>query len=350
MLLYLPFLLAARFVIAFSLNSQQKTQKTPLPLTAAIGMCLGVLLTILPARGWSKYLLSILGILILCWVTVKLMPRATFTENAPRKRVLAGMFFLTAAYYSTNELITLTAHDLYNANAAQLGWIQLAGGLGWAVMGLICGMKPATTAKIYRLRAGIGVGTIILSSVAAALMILGPSLVSSHMMISGNIASNISGNISDNISSNMIIFCLILWAVCGLGMGITYVDTLNIFFEEPLVDDHISIEEIFSASVMVESLSNATFVPLITSLVSIAFQRAASKGSTVPGQANSGHAIIGMGFSSGSFLYGLAWVLIVFLALVAWIYLHQSGPKASVPVNSSGSYASDDWSDSHHSG
>ncbi|MBE6484955.1 MAG: MFS transporter, partial [Actinomycetaceae bacterium] len=55
---------------------------------------------------------------------------------------------------------------------------------------------------------------------------------------------------------------LILWAVCGLGMGATYVDTLSIFFDEPAVDDDISMEQIAGASVMVESLSQAMFVPL----------------------------------------------------------------------------------------
>lgn len=252
MLLYLPFLLIARFIVAANLRSRQKTKKAPLPFSAALGAGLGIFLTIVPLQGIGKYLLGLLGLAILGWVTVYLMPAGTFWQAAPRKRALAGMFFLTASYFSANELVTLTAHDLFHANSAQLGWIELAGGLGWAVMGLLCGLKPASTARVYRLRAGIGVGVLALCGLLTVGLVLS-SLPAAQARIA--------------------VICL--WTACGIGMGITYIDTMNVFFEEPEVDDSITIEQMASASVMVESLSSAIFIPLTTSLAAFAFQKKA---------------------------------------------------------------------------
>lgn len=65
MLLYLPFLLIARFIVAANLRSRQKTKKAPLPFSAALGAGLGIFLTIVPLQGIGKYLLGLLGLAIL---------------------------------------------------------------------------------------------------------------------------------------------------------------------------------------------------------------------------------------------------------------------------------------------
>lgn len=176
-----------------------------------------------------------------------------------------------------------------------MGWIELAGGLGWAVMGLLCGLKPASTARVYRLRAGIGVGVLALCGLLTVGLVLS-SLPAAQARIA--------------------VICL--WTACGIGMGITYIDTMNVFFEEPEVDDSITIEQMASASVMVESLSSAIFIPLTTSLAAFAFQK------KVVGQVGQPPHVA----HSGSLFYGAAWGLVAVLAVIAWLYLHRSGPRA----------------------
>lgn len=67
------------------------------------------------------------------------------------------------------------------------------------------------------------------------------------------------------------LYFVALWTVAGIGMGLAYLDTLNVFFEEPDVPDGITIEEMASSSVIVESLSSTMFVPLTSSIVAMAF-------------------------------------------------------------------------------
>ena len=282
MLIYLPLLIAARFVVALNLDRKQMTRKAPIPFAQVLVLSVAVTLTVLPVAGALRGLCIAGGVALLLQASVVLLPRGTFTARAPRKRALAGMFFLTGAYFAANELVGLTAHDLYHAQAGTLGWILLAGGLTWAVMGVLCGIRPAGSPRSYRLRSGVGVALIALGAAAMAGMCIG-----------------ISGTGS---AATMI---LILWAVCGLGMGATYVDTLSIFFDEPAVDDGISMEQIAGASVMVESLSQAMFVPLTASTVA-------------------------MGFSDGepnATFYGLAWLFVLAGSVAAWVYLHTTGPR-----------------------
>lgn len=250
MLIYLPFLLAARILIALNLKTTQKTDKdAPIPFATSILVVIGVGITIIPVHGVFKIATICLGVAVLGWVAVKLMPTGTFTQNFPRKKALATMFFLTGAYFAANELISMTAHDLYHSPADKLGWILLAGGLGWSVMGVICGFKPAKTATQYRLRAAAG-----------SLLIVTSTAVTAGLVFSGT-----------TLPHTWIIM-LVLWTVAGFGMGITYLDTLNILFEDPEVDDGITIEVMASSSVIVESLSTAMFVPLVASTVATAFR------------------------------------------------------------------------------
>lgn len=50
------------------------------------------------------------------------------------------MFFLIESYFSANEHVSLTAHDIYHADAESLGHVLTGGGLVWALLGF-CGMK-----------------------------------------------------------------------------------------------------------------------------------------------------------------------------------------------------------------
>lgn len=282
MLLYLPFLLLARLVIALNLKTERKRNNTPFSYTALLFIILGVGITVIPTTGIIKIIILLVGLTILGRVVVLLMPTGTFTQKTPRRAALAGMFFLTGSYFAANELISLTAHDLYHAGPNSLGLILIGGGLGWAGIGVFCGMKPATTNRKYQFRVITGLGIIIITTIAITVILL----------------------TGLQLSSPNIIF-LILWTIAGVGMGLTYLDTLNIFFEDPNIPDGITIEEMASSSVIVENLASTMFVPLTTSIVAMAFNPS-------------------IGFSS--LPYGLAWMLVTTAAFFAFYYLRNSQP------------------------
>lgn len=94
----------------------------------------------------------------------------------------------------------------------------------------------------------------------------------------------------------------------GVWLGLAYLDTLNIFFEDPDVPDGISIEEMSSSSVIVASLSSTTLVPLTSSIVAVAFTRE-QLASAIP--------------------HGISWVIVVALATAALFYFRRVQPAAT---------------------
>lgn len=285
MLLYLPLLVVARVVVALNLNVEKEEQDSPFPFQAIVLITTGVALTIIPFTGYAKIFVLLLGMVVLARVAKLLMPSGTLTDKKPRKMALGGMFFLTAAYFSANELIGLTGHDVFSAGADDLGLILMGGGLGWAVMGVWCGFRPANTQRRYALRSAMG-----LLAIASASLTIGLWVV------------------LDISISQPIWVLVILWTIAGVGMGITYLDTLNIFFEDPDIDDGISIEEIAGASVIVESLSSTMFIPFMASIVALAFSDDDS-------------------FSAAP--YGITWLMCVVLAGAAWLYLRNAEPASA---------------------
>lgn len=285
MLLYLPLLVVARIVIAVNLDTQEREADAPFSYLALLLIVVGVGVTVVPATGALKIALLVVGVVLLGRVVVLLMPEGTFTQRTPRRAALAGMFFLTGGYFVANELVTLTAHDIYHAGADSLGFIMLGGGVAWAILGVMCGMKPAVTHRAYRIRSGAGLGLLIATATAIGAWVL-----------------------SQWQTSSPISMFVILWTIAGIGMGLTYLDTLNIFFEDPAVPDGITLEQMASSSVIVESLSSTMFIPLATSLVAMAFTHDHVT-STVP--------------------YGVAWVLVVALSCTALLYLRHAQPATA---------------------
>ncbi|MDO4887998.1 MAG: MFS transporter [Actinomycetaceae bacterium] len=282
MLMYLPFLVAARFVIALNLKLEPKGEKSPIPFGSVLLITVGVSLTIVPLSGVPGRLTMLVGVLVLARVVTLLLPVGTFTTDDVRRRALAVMFFLTGSYFAANELVSLTYHDLFGATADRLGLALLAGGLAWAVVGVICGARPAKDYARYRWRAGTG---ILLIAVCLAFVA----------------ALTLSGA-SPPVAGGLI---LVLWTLAGCGMGLAYLDTLSLLFEEPRRDDGLTLEEMAGASVIVESLASTMFVPLVSSLVASAFTAGDPAPSPVP--------------------YGLSWALAAVAAAVALAYLLFSG-------------------------
>lgn len=286
MLCYLPFLLAARIIIAENLDSNQHPDDSPMPLKATGLIAIGIILMIVPVPSPWKYVLMVSGFLILGWVAIISMPPHTFTTGGIRLHALAGLFFLTGAYYSANELVTLSYHDLFSGSAKDLGYIILGGGLGWSVTGVLAGLKPAKNPRHYLIRIGTGVGLIITAST----------------LITVALATRMAGLPPHPTM-------VVLWTSAGIGMGIVYLDVLNTLFEDPAIPDGIPIETIAASSVIVENLASAMFIPLLSSLVAVAFPQHGTSTTITP----------------PTWPYVLSWGLVAVLAVIALSYLIRSG-------------------------
>ncbi|MDO4909882.1 MAG: MFS transporter [Corynebacterium sp.] len=285
MLMYLPLVLVARFVIALNLHGESEKSENPIPYSSMPLLIAGISLTILPVSGTWRILCIVGGVLLLARATVMLMPKGTFTRKTPRRAALSGMFFLSGGYFAADTLMVYTAHDLFDAGPDVIGMILMGGGLGWAILGVICGFKPARSARSYRTRAVVGLGLILLCIVVTASLLF-----------------------TDWVPSSTKILFVTLWTIAGIGMGMVYLDTLNIFFEEPDVADGISIEEMAASSVMAESLSDTMFGPMISSIVAMAF--------LTPG-------------TISAFPYQVAWVLSGLAILGSLYYLTRAKPPAA---------------------
>lgn len=282
MLLYLPLLLVARLVIAINVKSDDEKKDAPISYEALILIIVGVTVTVLPLTGIGKVILLLIGVALLGRAATLLMPAHTFSQRTPRRAALAGMFFLTGSYFAANELVSLTAHDIYALDAMSLGYILTGGGLAWALLGVFCGMSPARSLLAYRLRSIIGLSMLIASSLAISVLTLNEW----HL-------------------PHPTLWFVVLWSVAGLGMGLTYLDTLNVFFEDPDVPDGIAIEEMASSSVVVESLSSTMFIPLTSSIVAMAFTNEQLT-TNLP--------------------YGVSWLIVLGLAIAAFYYLRRVQP------------------------
>ncbi|MDO4911437.1 MAG: MFS transporter [Corynebacterium sp.] len=288
MLMYLPLVLVARFIIALNLHTESAESENPIPYSSMPLLIAGISLTILPVSGTWRILCIVGGVLLLARATVMLMPKGTFRKKTPRRSALAGMFFLSGGYFAADTLMVYTAHDLFEAGPEVIGMILMGGGLGWAILGVICGIKPARSARAYRIRAVVGLGLILLCIVGTASLLF-----------------------SDWEPASTKILFVSLWTIAGIGMGLVYLDTLNIFFEEPDVPDGISIEEMAASSVMAESLSDSIFGPMISSIVAMAF--------LTPG-------------TISAYPYHVAWVLSGLAILSALYYLSRAQPPATKMV------------------
>ncbi|MDO4240997.1 MAG: MFS transporter [Microbacteriaceae bacterium] len=283
MVCYLPLLLAIRVLMAINIDtSKAKTSKPNFKFSTIIFIVLAVSVTLIPAAGWVKIAALVGGAAVLGYVVTQLMPPGTFWDSKPRKMALAGMFFLTSSYFTADQLVALTAHDLFNFDAKDIGIVITGGGLGWALLGVYCGFRPANTRRKYRLRSVLGLAMIMLGTAAVSVIILaGVRLENPLIVFTG------------------------LWTFSGIGMGLVYLDTMNIFFDDPVEDDGITIEKMASSSVIVEQLATFMFIPPIVSVAAMSF---------------------GAGGEVNPVPYGATWVITAALGVFALMYLLRAYP------------------------
>jgi MFS family permease len=203
MILYLPLLIAARFLVARHLPAASAKQTSELP----------------SERG--------------SLATQALFAARTIRFRRGRPSAIALLGILTWVYFGASAVITIVGHDVFHIDPLGIGVLLTLGGLGWAVVGLICGRRPSPDQRGFMKRVGSGGALLAMSLAAIAVSPLLPDIGLSVIALFAG------------------------WAGSGAGMGLCYLELLSRIFDQPAVSDGISAQQASSAAVMVEMITTA---------------------------------------------------------------------------------------------
>lgn len=243
MVLYLPILVTARWVVAVQLRDHRPTGSGRLTIGAALLLGVGLALTIVPLTGTAKTVSVLAGVGVLIAGAVRALPAGTFGLRSPRHRALALLFGLTGSYFAGDAVIALTAHDRLGLGVAEIGAVIMAGGLGWALVGFACELRPARTFIGFRCRVVVGVGLLAISALVTGGYLMGAQGWPALPVL------------------------LVAWGMAGAGIGLVYLDTLNQLFEEPAEPDGLDAETVAGASILAESIAAAITTTLATTWI-----------------------------------------------------------------------------------
>ncbi|MFG1701374.1 MFS transporter [Nonomuraea sp. NPDC049309] len=245
---YLPLLVIARVVIARQLTGtmqsgreERLTLGSAILLSASVALLSGVGLRGLPdAAAIAVGAVGVAGALV---AAARLLPGGTLKVRAGRPAALATMGLLTAAYFGAAAIIAIIVHDLLHGTNGQVALVLGAGGLGWAFAGLAAARWPAKPARAYARRSALGAGLI-----TAGLVAIGAPL------LAGDLAWGVEPALAG-------------WTVAGIGMGLTYLDTLNHIVDVPEEADGVSTSKAAASAVLVEAIATAVMTTITTATV-----------------------------------------------------------------------------------
>lgn len=207
---YLPLLVVARLVIIRELahNRPQTSHKAEptgwgWAVTLAAGMLLLGSATPVTLRGAA---LTVIGLALVAVGVWNLMPPSVLsprsTGGAAAIRVIG---WAAALQFGANTIVTIVGHDRLGMGPHQLGLLLTAGGLAWALVGLALARRPATRTRF----AWQGLFAFLVMGVGAAMMACGTWGSDSTVFFAG-------------------------WVVMNLGMGLIYLDAMNLAFDDSL--------------------------------------------------------------------------------------------------------------------
>lgn len=232
---YLPLFLVARAVVIVRLRQMDRAEqgaKEPLGLLPAVLLAAGITAVSLVGVSWTRTLLAAVGVVIVLVAASRILPRGTLRLARGRRGVILLIGVLCGSYFGAHAVVAITAHDLLGRDADSLAVLLGAGGVGWAVLGMICGRWPARSRAAYVRRVTLGVLALAGGAAAMAAGVLPGTPGAWQLMVAG-------------------------WTLSGVGMGLCYVDTLNRGLDEPQVPDGIGTSQAAQALVMAEMIATA---------------------------------------------------------------------------------------------
>lgn len=244
MVLYLPLLLAARAVVARNLGAQTPARDAPAPgpglalalPVSALAICLG---PELPSVWGPASALAGASGLFVC--AVRLLPRGVFRARRGRRCAVRVLFVLTGLYVAVEAVIPISARAVLHVSLGELGAVLAAGGLAWATVGVACARRPALRRCRYRRRTRAG----------GACLLAGFALVAGAVLWRPPGAALALG---------------LGWTLASIGMGLVYLDTVNLVVAEPEGGDGMDEAETVRALAYSEQLSALLFATPFASL------------------------------------------------------------------------------------
>ncbi|MGV8910807.1 MAG: MFS transporter [Propionicimonas sp.] len=225
MVLYLPVVLAALLIVSSRLPPSQITLDAPLGHRQALTLGAALALLVLPdLGGWVQIVTLIAAGLVMLWGVRSILPIGRLGIRSPRRSAFAFLMVLCATYFGAGSVLTPIGHDVYFMSAGQLNLLLTAGGLGWALTSLGCGARPVRSAGAYVTRASAG--TLLLIGGIACLALLESGRAATPWLM------------------------VLAWTVAGIGMGLAFVDTLNILFTTPNTPDGLDKISVASGAVI----------------------------------------------------------------------------------------------------
>ncbi len=246
LVLYLPLLVVARFVIARQLTGESIAGTSgSAPIGSALALAGGIALvscagTVGGSAAWTGAI-AVAGAAVVVGAVRTLLPVGTLRLRRGRPAAVATMGLLTAAYFGASNCVTIVVHDVLGSTIAIAAAILGAGSLAWAVLGLYVARRPATDARYLR-----RVGT------ASVVMGLGLAVCAWAVTLPATAG---------------VVLVLAGWSLAGAGMGLAYLDTINRIVDVPAEADGVIESEAATFTVLIESVATALAASATTMLL-----------------------------------------------------------------------------------
>ncbi|NDL55719.1 MFS transporter [Phytoactinopolyspora mesophila] len=259
LVLYLPLLVIARVIIARQLRGtlnpggeERLAIGSAFILTGGVALLSLVGLQTLPTS--VAVAVGGVGIAATLFAARRLLPSGTLTARPGRPAALATMGLLTAAYFGCGAIIAIIVHDLLDGTAREVGVVLAGGGLGWAFAGLAVAKWPAQAARAYVRRSTLGASFLVTGMVATGAVLLIDGIT---------------------VPVQIVLFG---WTLASVGMGLTYLDTINHIVDIPQEVDDVSPAKAAALEILIEAIATATMSTLTAAILGRAIAGGAGHG------------------------------------------------------------------------
>ena len=218
LVVYLPVLLAARAVMAGQIRDLRLDEETDrdetVPWLPAGAMAAGVAI-IGALRASSPWFWPgvVVGTALVLWSCSRVLPDGTLCLAAGRRAGIATLLWVCAFFLTLDYLVAPSAHDVLGLTPTQTGWALTAGGIGWSVVAIACGARPAREPQAYRRR----------TTLAAVFFVVGTMIMVVAVLEKADWWGLPVG-----------------YGVASIGMGLTHLDTMNRIVTDPAEPDGIT--------------------------------------------------------------------------------------------------------------
>ena len=245
LVVYLPLLIAARAVMAgrigdLSLDEGEEDEEV-VPWLPSLAMAAGVAI-IGALRASSPWFWPGVagGTALVLWSCSRVLPAGTLCLAAGRRAGIATLMWVCAFFLTLDYLVAPSAHDVLDMTPTQTGWALTAGGIGWSVVAIVCGARPAREPEAYRRR----------TALAAAFFVLGAALMTTTVLGRPGWWGLPVG-----------------YGVASIGMGLTHLDTMNRIVTDPAEPDGITHAQAATAVTIAGAAGGAVLGTATTAFV-----------------------------------------------------------------------------------